>query len=120
MEWQNRIHLSRLLSLVFYFVLLTSLVVAQLFADRFNWGVLAFQAAPLLIFLPGLMKGSTKTHVWICCILLFYSSKFISDLIVSHWPWLSILQALCAMALFTAAALYSHWQWKLKKQSNYG
>lgn len=116
MEWRNRVLMSRLLTWIFYLALLISFAVAQLLSDHFNWGVLAFQSAPLLVFLPGLMKGNTKTHVWIGCVLLFYTSKFISDLFVSHWSWLSILQTLCAVALFTAAALYSHWQWKLKKQ----
>ena len=113
---QARIRLSRLLTLAFYSLLVCSFVAAQLLGDSFKVAVLAFQLAPLLILLPGLICASTKTHVWLACTLLFYSSKFISDLIVTQWSWMSILQTLCALALFSTASLYSHWQWKLKKQ----
>lgn len=114
MELEARIHLSRLLAIALYFLLLASLVAGQLVSDTLNSGVLAIQLAPLLILLPGLIKGNTKTHVWLGCVLLFYSSKFISDIIVTHGSWLSILQTSCGIALFVAATLYVHWQWKQK------
>lgn len=116
MELSERIALSRRATMVAYIAMILSLVASNISATSVNLAVLAFQVTPLLIFLPGLLKGNTRSHVWLGCLLLVYSTKFISDLVVSEGSLISVLQTLCGVLLFAAAMLYVRWQGQLRKQ----
>lgn len=116
MDLPERITLSRRVTLISYIALMLSLVASNISATSTNLAVLAFQAVPLLIFLPGLVKGNTRSHVWLGCLLLVYSTKFISDLVVSGGALLSLLQTVFGVSLFAAAMLYVRWQGQLRKQ----
>lgn len=107
---KQQIRTSRLICLASFSGLLISFIAEQLAAIEFNWGVLLFLALPLLICLPGMIKGNTRSYVWLGCLLLFYSAKFFSDLVVSDGAWISVIQTLLSLTVFCSAMLYTRWR----------
>ena len=108
-QWRQR-------TLITYVALLCALLIGQLTAAVFNGKLLLLQLAVLLIFLPGLIRENGKSCVWLSCVLLLYAAKFLSDLIVTHWSWISIVQTLCTIALFASLIRYLQARGKLRKQ----
>lgn len=110
MNIQQQIELSRHLCLTSYFGLLISLAATQLVTASLTWPVLLIQMLPLLLCLPGMLKGNGKAFVWLGCLLLFYSAKFFSDLIITSGAWLSIIQTTLALIVFSTALLHVRWR----------
>jgi len=101
--------------LLSYTALLLVLLIGQLAAAAINWKLLLLQWAMLLAFLPGLLSGNGKACILLSCLLLLFTAKFVSDLIVSQWSWVSIVQTLCTLTLFICLIGYLRARGKLSK-----
>lgn len=73
---QRRTALAKRLALTCYAVLILLLSV-EVFgivrlepATRAFWWVISI--GPLIVFLPGLLRGAWKTYLWLCFVLLAY------------------------------------------------
>lgn len=78
---------------------------------------------PLLVVLPGLLRGSTRAATWLCFIFCFYFPFAIIaalpgqganqvpgiDILGSHLPVLAVLEITVIVAGFTAGLLAVRW-----------
>lgn len=75
------------------------------------------QVLPLILFLPGILKGRQRTAVWLCFVILVY---FCGGVIwtTSTEPmvwWLGFGQGVMSLLLFATAMLFVRWHGKARK-----
>ncbi|MBL4584056.1 MAG: DUF2069 domain-containing protein [Pseudomonadales bacterium] len=78
-------------------------------ADGFPWKVLAFYLLPLLIFIPGLLKGTDRTHAWMCFVVLVYFTLGILELFSRTNKLEGAFITLFSTTLFISSTLYIRW-----------
>jgi uncharacterized membrane protein len=64
---------------------------------------------PLIIFIPGLLKMSARTHVWLCFVVLFYFTQSVVNVWLSKGYWFDVLTCITTISLFIASMMYAHW-----------
>ena len=62
---------------------------------------------PLALFLPGLVRGSSKSFQWLCFVACVYFFAIMSRPAGSMLHWISLL---LVVALFVSAMMYSRWR----------
>jgi uncharacterized membrane protein len=121
LDWlQPRLKLSRALSLLSFFALLTLLLVWNLaFADLHGARigvVLAIQLLPLALLAPGLLLGNARTHAWACFVVNLY---FIQGVLAAIDPARAVfgaLEAVISLGLFCSALLYTRWRFQYDRK----
>lgn len=68
------------------------------------------QVLPLLIFLPGMMRGSYKTYLWLCFALLIYFTVAVANVVHPRAGWLDVTEVILTLVLFIQAMLFARWQ----------
>ncbi len=69
-----------------------------------------FKCLPLLIFIPGLIKGSHKTASWLSYVTMIYFVLAILLMFTAGSDIWGRLMPLTTLILFTAAMLYTRWK----------
>lgn len=73
------------------------------------WLILAIKTVPLLIFIPGLIKGADRTHAWLCFVVLVYFTLGILELFSLTNKLEGALITLFSTMLFISSTLYIRW-----------
>lgn len=110
----TRTELARRVSLGSYAVLLVVLSL-QIFgieglevrARAFFWVI---ATGPLIVFLPGLLRGTWKTYLWLCFVLLAYFMVAVDVLFRPGAGAVDWLQLVLICVLFTTAMFYARWR----------
>ncbi len=68
------------------------------------------QIVPLLIFLPGLIKGSHRTHTWLCFVMLFYFMVYTVYVMSPDPTIVDIIIWVYTIILFNASMLFIRWK----------
>lgn len=76
-----------------------------------------FKCLPLLIFIPGLIKGSHKTASWLSYVTMIYFVLAILLMFTAGSDIWGKLMPLTTLILFTAAMLYTRWKKEEEKTS---
>lgn len=76
-------------------------------ARGFLWVIVC---VPLLVILPGLLRGSWRSSIWLCFVLLVYFMVTVAGLAsvsntIGEW-----LQLVLICLVFTSAMLYARWR----------
>jgi uncharacterized membrane protein len=106
---------AALVSKICYFFLLAGLAYTT-FASNLPetvsvWVVLAVKFVPLLIVLPGLLKNSLRSYIWLCFIVLFYFTRAIVDAYLSEGENLAdIALTILTTTLFLSAMMFVKWE----------
>jgi len=83
---------------------------AELWAHRSPWVIWLGTLLPLLIFVPGMLRGNLRSYIWLCFVILLY----FMDLVVELFAWpgdLFVCTGLVAVVvLFTGATLHVRWR----------
>lgn len=66
------------------------------------WLVLSL---PLLIFVPGVRRGSINSFAWLSFVSLLYFAQSVTSLFVPWWRWLDVLHLIFTVTLFIGAML---------------
>jgi uncharacterized membrane protein len=69
-----------------------------------------FKCLPLLIFIPGLIKGSHRTASWLSYVTMIYFVLAILLMFTAGADIWGRLMPLTTLILFTAAMLYTRWK----------
>ena len=117
-EFDNRVNISRRTSMTCY--------IALMFSFGFNCFVLkdypgtvplfltGLQSLPLLIFIPGLLKDSHRTHIWLCFLMLFYFTVYAVNVTApERTSGDTVIFTLCIL-LFISSMMFTRW----KKRQN--
>lgn len=65
---------------------------------------------PLLLFLPGLLRGAWKSHLWLCFVVLVYFTVSVSELFDPRHGLADWLELGAIVVLFVAAMMYARWR----------
>lgn len=98
-------------TLILYTCLLLTLTIDHLFLRQtFYLVVWTIQTLPLLLVLPGLLRKTARSGIWLCFMILFHFLVAINQLAVSqHVLFYSAMTGLI-LSLFTASLLFARWQ----------
>jgi len=78
--------------------------------------ILLLWAGPLLVALPGIVRGSPYTHAWTSMLALAYFAHGLVEAIDSPAERLyATAEALLALSLYGGAMLYARWEGRLRK-----
>ena len=66
----------------------------------------AISVVPLLIFLPGLLRGAWKSYAWMCFALMVYFQVFVTEAFRKPGEPITIGLLVCVLLLFAAAMVF--------------
>lgn len=103
-----------------WLALLVLLTAPLLLTDSASTGLWLMQCIPLLLTLPGLVRGNGRALQWLCFLVLFYFTQAILQLFsaVPALRWIGGLTALLCVVLFTAAIVSLRWKARPKPGSD--
>ncbi|MDF1642883.1 MAG: DUF2069 domain-containing protein [Pseudomonadales bacterium] len=78
-------------------------------SGTYPWPMLAIKLIPLLMFMPGLIQGSGRTHAWLCFVVLVYFTLGILELFSLTSKLEGALITLFSTILFISSTLYIRW-----------
>jgi uncharacterized membrane protein len=111
---QHLAHLARRATLIAYGLLLAAIAVNRLTIALGGWRndaiIWLVQSLPLLIFLPGLWRGTLTSYVWLCFVLLIYFAAAVTQLFLPHWRLLDTIHLALVVALFSFSLLFIRWR----------
>jgi len=104
----KRVQLSRRVTLLSYAALLAALITSWIAKEPStgNLDVLLIQTVPLLVFLPGLLRGNSMVHLYMSCVLLLYITMAITNLMQGKDPLFSGIETVASITLFTATMMF--------------
>ncbi|MFV8781931.1 DUF2069 domain-containing protein [Microbulbifer sp. SA54] len=115
---KRKLVLAKRLNWFCYIALLVLFAVWNLFlpGGSVQWWLL--QSFPLLLVLPGLLKGNQRSYLWLCFILLLYITAGIVDVMMPTRGWQHGALAALSLTLFVSAMMTSRWQVKIQSSGN--
>jgi len=115
-----RLAISRALSLILLAALLLLLMLWNtLFADLNGarlWLVLSVELAPLLMVLPGVLRGRARAHAWLCFVVNLYFIKGVLSTLYIGREWLGWIELGLSVSLFISALLYVRWRFQYERR----
>ena len=75
------------------------------------------QLFPLLILLPGMLKGYPKTYIWLCFVLLAYFIKGVDGIISPARAWIDYVVLAGSVLMFTSAMMTSRWLFQFQQSA---
>lgn len=118
MSLQQKVSISRRVTLFSYAALMASLVTGWI-ADEpslKNVGVLLIQTIPLLVFLPGILRGNSMAHLYMSCVLLLYIIMVVTNLMLGKNLLFSSIETVSSITLFTATMMFVRYSRQLRMQ----
>jgi uncharacterized membrane protein len=105
---------SRTVVLVTYVVLLllftyTTIIVPPLQREP-SYLVLMMHLLPLLLFLPGMLRGNPRSYIKLCFILLLYFMLSVANMFIPEYGWYPWLETAVLVVLFVAAMMHARWR----------
>jgi uncharacterized membrane protein len=121
LQWlAPRLRLTRALSLAFFFGLIALLVVNNLWFANLHGArvevILAIELVPLLLLLPGMLKGSARAHAWTCFVVNIY---FIKGVLAAFDPARALfgwVEVLVSLGLFISGLLFVRWKFQYERR----
>ncbi len=110
----QRLFISRLITLSSYFLLLLLLLLELILYPppeeaRFLV-ILLVLWLPLLAFLPFIWAEKPRAHAWLCFVSLIYFTQGVTTAFVPGKGGIGFMIALISLLLFTAAMLFGRWK----------
>ena len=65
---------------------------------------------PLLLFLPGLLRGAWKSYLWLCFMILVYFTITVSKLFDPRRTPADWLELVAIVVLFVSAMMFARWR----------
>ena len=75
------------------------------------------QTLPLLILLPGLLKGRYRSHIWMCFVVLIYFVAVVPSLFSPGVKVYDYLMVATTVVLFIGSMLLARWQLTLEQST---
>lgn len=103
------------LTLLLYITLLLVISISVPLRSAASLTVWAFQIVPLLVFVPGMLKKSWRTFIWLCFLLLLYFLVAVLNIFSPAVLLIDYLEITLICALFISAMLFCRWQQRYLK-----
>ena len=82
----------------------------HLYSVGLDLGLPVGSLAPLLLFVPGMLKDRLRSYIWICFVSLGYFIVLVERLFAQPGSWLAIIGLVAVTSLFISAMLYVRWR----------
>ncbi len=105
----SRTGLARSITLVAYVTLILAESADNLLRGA-PTGIWVLGLLPLLVFLPGMLRDSVRTYIWLCFVILGYFVILVERLFKMPTDPVSWVAMVSVLVLFNAAMLYSRWR----------
>lgn len=120
-EWLTpRVRLMRGVSLACFFGLIGLLCVYYLvFANLHGarpWVILLIELVPLLILVPGMLKGSPRGYSFTCYVVNLYLLKGALAAFDPNRQLFGLLEISASVAVFVSALLFVRWRYQLDRR----
>ncbi|WP_022963432.1 DUF2069 domain-containing protein [Halopseudomonas pelagia] len=117
-----RLRICRALALIGYLGLLATLLIYNaLIADLHGanpWVIVGTLTVPLLIFMPGMLKGNIRTHAWLCFVVnLYFIYGVLSCFQLERMAYGALLTGL-SLLFFVPAMGYVRWGFQAQRVIN--
>lgn len=84
--------------------------VLQSVVEQAPWIVWAARILPLLMFVPGMIKDSLRSYIWLCFVSLLYFVGAVLKLFAIPGDALAVTSLVSVVSLFLSAMLYVRWR----------
>ncbi len=105
--------IARNLAILSYFALLALLVITTFTTDipeeASKLPILAVKLVPLLIFIKGILTNNTRSHQWLCFVVLLYFTGYSIQAYLSEWAIMPVIATLITMSVFICSMMFVHW-----------
>ncbi|MFC3150547.1 DUF2069 domain-containing protein [Litoribrevibacter euphylliae] len=78
--------------------------------EKIQWILLAFQTVPLLLFVPFLLKPTSRTFQWFCFMLLLYFLIAVLNIFYPGMYYIGLAESIVVGLLFTASMMLGRWK----------
>jgi uncharacterized membrane protein len=79
------------------------------------WVIWLLQITPLALFIPGILKGKPRSHVWLCFVLLVYFCGSVMWSMAPMHRTMGITQGILEVGVFSCSMMYIRWNGKAQK-----
>ncbi|GMG88549.1 DUF2069 domain-containing protein [Biformimicrobium ophioploci] len=110
MTFAQKYALAKKINWACYIGLFVLFAIWSFFVDGGSVRLLVIQAVPLLLVLPGLLKESNRSYLWLCFILLIYVTAGIVDFAMPTRQWQHGVLLLLSGVLFVSSMMSARWQ----------
>jgi len=86
--------------------------------ERIHWILLGLQSVPLLLFVPFLLKPTSRTFQWFCFMLLWYFIVAVAGVFHPGMYYVGIIESTLLGLLFVAAMMLGRWKMRGMDQEN--
>ncbi|MFT0212894.1 DUF2069 domain-containing protein [Pseudomonas sp. F1_0610] len=122
-EWlEPRARKAHLVAIIFLFALITLLSYWNIFlVDHYNkqvWALIAYESIPLILVLPGILKGSPYAYSWACFAILLHFLEGVWMLMEPQKQWIGVAETLITTGFFISAMYYIRWKYQLIRKHN--
>lgn len=84
--------------------------VADAWQQQLPWVIWLGKLLPLLIFLPGMLKGNLRSFIWLCFVSLLYFIALVERLFALPGNPQAVTGMVAVVTLFIAAMMYVRWR----------
>ena len=74
------------------------------------WILWVGKLLPLLLFLPGMLRGRLRSYIWLCFVSLLYFISLVERLLAQPDSSLAQTGMVAVILLFVSAMMYSRWR----------
>ena len=68
------------------------------------------RVAPLLLFVPGMLRGNPRSYFWLCLVCLLYFLTLVLRLFADPFNPVAMAAMAALVGLFVSAVLYVRWR----------
>lgn len=110
---ERKIKITHSVTRTSFFLLLITLA-TNLWLQKAPVPIYAIALGPLCVFIPGILRGSIRTLIWVCFVLLMYFAVATYKLSGPQSGILEIIETILIVLLFVAATTNS----RLRQKNN--
>lgn len=104
---------ARNLAVLSYFTLLALMVATTFLSDipedASKAVIVTVKLLPLLLFLPGILQNKTRSHIWLCFVVLLYFTQYSMLSYLHEWAIVPVITTLVTMSVFISSMMFVHW-----------
>jgi uncharacterized membrane protein len=108
-DWAHLARWTGKLVWVCYLVLLAQQV-ADVWIHGAPWIIWVAKLLPLLIFLPGMLRGRLRSYLWLCFVSLGYFTALVERLFAQPGSPLVLIGLVAVIVLFCSSMFYVRWR----------
>lgn len=93
--------------LLLFFTYMT--IIAPPMEREANYVIWLMHILPLILFLPGMLRGNARTFIYLCFLLLFYFALSVANTFLPDYGWYPWVETALIIVLFLSVMMHTRW-----------